>query len=107
MKKNILYLNATADAPHVGCIAVTYSHLKKMFLRNFNVIMYGAIELKQFWKLDLKTSLSIIESNQIAIDISNSNIIVINGEGTIHHNKGLHLLAISKFCQSIGKAVFY
>ena len=109
MKKksiSVVYLNATADVPHVGCLAVTYAHLKKIFSRGFNVKVYGSTELKFFWKNDLKTSLKIVEQSILANDISSSDIVIINAEGTIHHNKGLHLLAISSFSQSIGVPVF-
>lgn len=102
----VVYLNWTADFPHIGCLAVSNAHSTMLEKRFCSVRYYGAIELKQYWSGDRVSSLELISKSELAQDIQNCDFVVINGEGTIHHNRGLHLLSLAEYAKIIGKPVF-
>ena len=103
---NIVYLNYTAIDSHIGCIGVCYSHLTALFNRNVEVTTYSNFEIKQYWKGDRASSYEYIQDSEIAKDINSCDGVVINGEGTLHHNRGLFLLVIAEFAISVKKPVF-
>ncbi len=103
---SIIYLNYTAIDPHIGCIGVCYAHLTSLFSRNIKVKTYSNSEIKQYWKGDRVSSLEFIQSSDIANGVHLCDGVIINGEGTLHHNRGLFLLAIAEFAVSINKPVF-
>ncbi|MCH1782992.1 polysaccharide pyruvyl transferase family protein [Psychrobacter glaciei] len=103
---NIIYLNYTAIDPHIGCIGVCYAHLTSLFSRNIVVETYSNSQIKQYWKGDRPSSIEYIQNSAIANRLYACDGIVINGEGTLHHNRGLFLLAIAEYAINIGKPVF-
>ena len=105
-KKRLLYLNLTSVVPHVGSIGVTYAHFKEFIKRKFEINSFNSLELKKYWKKTRLESLKFIETDLISKAIESSDLIVINGEGTIHNNRGLHLLSLAEFAQKMNKPVF-
>ncbi|WP_157411925.1 polysaccharide pyruvyl transferase family protein [Acinetobacter higginsii] len=99
-------MNLTATIPHIGCLAVTYAHLKNLNSIGVSVTSYNAIELKEYWKGSREDSLKYIYNSEMAKEIYNHDFVVINGEGTIHHDKGCHLLSLAEFSIKNNKPVF-
>jgi hypothetical protein len=100
MKKKIAYFNCTGVLSHIGCLAVTDAHLRMLIKNGYEIpYIYTVLDTRHLWKGDIESSLKAIDSENIAKDINNADAIVVNGEGTIHHNKGLDLLAILKYAK--------
>ncbi|WP_171551264.1 polysaccharide pyruvyl transferase family protein [Acinetobacter sp. Ac_5812] len=99
-------MNLTATIPHIGCLAVTYAHFKNLNSIGVDVTSYNAIELKEYWKGNREDSLKYIYNSEMAKEIYNHDFVVINGEGTIHHDKGCHLLSLAEFSIKNNKPVF-
>jgi hypothetical protein len=102
----VLYLNYTAIDPHIGCIGVCYVHLTALFNRGIDVETLSNYQLKGYWQGDRTTSLEYISNSELSSKIYDSDAIVINGEGTLHHNRGLFLLSIAEFAITVGVPVF-
>lgn len=102
----IIYLNYTAVDPHIGCIGVCYAHLTSLFNRNIEVETYSNFQIKQYWTGDRLSSFELIQESEIANSLNSCDGVVINGEGTLHHNRGLFLLAIADYAIHINKPVF-
>lgn len=104
--KHLLYFNFTASEAHIGCLAVCYSHLKGLYSRGFDVTVYTRSDIKHIWTGDRLGSLHYLEKDMLANDISNCDGIIINGEGSLHHNRALYLLTVAEFAINVGKPVF-
>ncbi|WP_144631585.1 polysaccharide pyruvyl transferase family protein [Bordetella genomosp. 13] len=97
----ILYLNCTAQTAHIGCLAVTYAHFKMFARRQLDVDVRGLQELRELWTGTREASRDAVAAHAVAGAIDAADAVVINGEGTIHHGRGLHLLAVAEYCQAI------
>ena len=106
LMNKIIYLNYTAIDSHIGCIGVCYAHLTSLFSRNIVVETYSNFQIKQYWTGDRVSSLEFIQNSEIADKLYACDGLVINGEGTLHHNRGLFLLAVAEYAINIGKPVF-
>jgi hypothetical protein len=99
--------NDTGTTPHVGCKGVTLAHdsiLKRIgcdvelrsHLGEYRDLWKGtrALSVEAFWQSDLPEKLAGLDA------------VIVNGEGTIHHGAGLHLLAILAGAQEMGLPTF-
>jgi len=108
MSKKIFYVNCTASAPHVGCLAVTDFHVKELLSEGYDIldIEYCDCGWGKYWKGDCDSSIQEVHKSDIAKRIKAVDVLVINGEGTLHHSPGAGLLALAATAKELGKKVF-
>ncbi len=103
----VFYANCTAHVPHTGCLAVTDSQIRALFRAGCELtfIAYGD-EILRFWTGRRATSVPALLESQIGKKLEECDVVVVNGEGTIHHGRGLHLLCLLAAAQHMGKRTF-
>lgn len=108
MKKyKIAYFNCTGVTPHIGCLAVTDSHLRALVSRGYDIVdIFYPHQIAGFWKGAREESLKQNMASPLLFILEEVDAIVINGEGTLHHNRGLGLLAIAEAAKKIKKPVY-
>ncbi len=84
-------VNDTSKELHHGCTIVIQNIIKLLKLNN--IIIYKTISVEDNWK-------AIKNIDEI---IKNSDLVIVNGEGTIHHNqvRGKNLIQIGEFCKKL------
>ncbi len=103
----IAIFNDTGNFPHVGCLAVSNAHEKMIADENIEVAYrFYVDELRELWCGSRSQTRAALLSSAVIDAISGSDAIVVNGEGTIHHGGGLHLLAILDLAIELGKGAF-
>jgi polysaccharide pyruvyl transferase WcaK-like protein len=100
--------NDNADYPHVGCQAVSQAHLA-MLRRERAVVRHRYFQ--RDWQFLASGSLeegirAALESTELDHVFSGVDAVVVNGEGSIHHRQGWHLLAILGAAQRRGIPTF-
>lgn len=101
------YFNCTADAPHIGCLAVTNSHIRELLNNGYEISkFYFTKDTKIIFNKDRAISIDKLKSLGIEKEIENSDAVIINGEGSLHHNKRRDLLIIAEYCINIKKPVY-
>ena len=102
---NVALFNDTASFPHLGCMAVSDAHARMLGRRHHHV-------KQRFFFLEFHDILADGEEASIAAALRNKrleecfdevDVVIVNGEGTIHHGGGLYLLAILGAAQRRGK----
>lgn len=102
----IVLFNDTSTIEHIGCQAVSNSH-KRGLKRHEIIHSYPVSSFISLSKLDEKSQLKSLRTNKNLISyIEKSDGIVINGEGTLHHDRGSEYLAIAKIAKEHNKKVF-
>lgn len=103
----IALFNDTGKYPHVGCRAVSDAHDSLLGVLNISVIYrYYVGELLEMWDGNRSSSRRKIFNAHLIDELSSVDAVVVNGEGTIHHGAGLHLLAILGAAQELGKPTY-
>lgn len=103
----IILFNDTGLSHHVGCKAVSDSHNRMFREENIEVTYrYYVNELKELWKGNIDDTRRAIFDSDLINKIKNVDAVVVNGEGTIHHGAGLHLLGIISAAQELGKKTY-
>ena len=106
-RKKIAYFNCTGAQPHIGCLAVTDSHLRNLIGNGYEVsIIYSTAETTKFRRSTREETKVAIQNSRIITAIEHVDAVVINGEGTIHHQRGVDLLCIAEIAKEMGKPVF-
>jgi len=101
------YFNCTADAPHIGCLAVTNSHISELLYNGYEISkFYFTKDTKSIFNKDKTISINKLKLLGIEKEIENSDAVIINGEGSLHHNKRRDLLIIAEYCINIKKPVY-
>ena len=101
----IVFFNDTSNNPHIGCQAVTDAQ-DRFFGRHGQTIIerYYNTELKSLaTEPDEKAIVRAIRESPVATAIEKADAVVVNGEGTIHHGRGLELLGVLAVAQQQGK----
>ena len=100
----VALFNDTADNPHVGCLAVSQAH--RRMLRRAGARVRHAFFCREWHQLgagDLEdaiaAALGVSELREVFAEVD---AVVVNGEGTIHHGYGRHLVAILGAAQRLG-----
>ncbi|MBS4085815.1 polysaccharide pyruvyl transferase family protein [Pseudomonas rustica] len=103
----IAIFNDTSSYHHIGCLAVSNAH-DRMIAETGASIEYRHFvdEFQDLWQGDEPSTRDFIANSILADEIAAVDAVVINGEGTIHHGSGLHLLAILEYAQKLGKRTF-
>ncbi|MCB9957190.1 MAG: polysaccharide pyruvyl transferase family protein [Rhodospirillaceae bacterium] len=107
LRPRILYLNCTGIQAHLGCIAVTHTHLGQLLAAGYDFQRIYPTFATRFIAADTAAdALQRIATSAIADDIDVADAVVINGEGTIHHDRGRDLLHIAQYAKRESKPVF-
>lgn len=103
----VAFFNDTGNFPHIGCLAVSNAHNKLLEKLGANVhYRFFVNELHGLWTGNRLQSAKLIEESFLNDVIDNCDAIIVNGEGTIHHGAGMHLLTILAFAQKRGKPTY-
>lgn len=96
----IALFNDTGQYPHVGCRAVSSGH-NRMLARMGAEIAYRSFYGE--WK-----EITTVEQSITAIGsvLRQVDAVVVNGEGTIHHGRGRHLMAILSAAQQLKRPTY-
>ena len=92
MVKVIILNDTRRDRGHIGCCGV---------LHNLEIIC-----IQKKWQIIFEdANLREVDNNFIE-QVKNSDVVLLNGEGTIHHNKGYIWFKKAEISKSLGKKVF-
>lgn len=106
-KKKIAYFNCTGVVPHIGCLAVTDSHVTELLRSGYDLFKVYTTYDTRFLRTDSRErSLQIALLSELKSVIENADAVVINGEGSIHHRGGQDLLVIAELSQLLHTPVF-
>ena len=94
----IALFNDTGRYPHIGCRGVSSGH-DRMLARLGISVAYRSFHGE--WQ-----DLSSLHDSALAGHLVDVDAVVVNGEGTIHHQGGRHLLAILRGAQAMGLPTF-
>lgn len=103
----IALFNDTGLESHVGCRGVSLAH-DQMLERLGLVIGYRSFlgEWTELWRGNRQKSLEAFFESSLPEKLQTVEAVVVNGEGTIHHGAGLHLLAVLAGAQALGLPTF-
>jgi hypothetical protein len=100
----VALFNDTGTIPHIGCMAVSDAHIRMLAGRGV------AIGFRSFrgeeatlWDGDRRSSLEKVLRSFLRSRIEEADAVIVNGEGSIHHGFGAHLLSILEAGQRLGK----
>ena len=99
----VLLLNDTALSPHVGSLAVS-SAIERL-IGEVNATISHRVFVTQYrslWDGSEASSIANVENSPVAEMLNSVDAVVLNGEGTMHHDNGLHYLAILGASQQRG-----
>jgi hypothetical protein len=103
----VALFNDTGNFHHVGCLAVTDAHDRMMAEHGAEVMFRHYVnELHDVWRGDRDTTREQLRRSPLVEEISAVDAVVVNGEGTIHHGAGMHLLAILELAIEMRKGAF-
>jgi hypothetical protein len=103
----VMLLNDTSLSPHVGSLAVS-AVLDHLISRAGGEVTHRVYvtEFKELWRGSEAESVAAVEQSPITIALASVEAVILNGEGTLHHNNGLHYLAILAAAQRRGLKTF-
>jgi len=103
----IFYANDTSSEAHVGCKAVSNAHFRLLAAAGATLCGIASVsEGKDLLTADPEKSVeNLIDSTWGAL-IEESDAVVVNGEGTIHHGRGRLPLAFLAAGQKLGKETY-
>ena len=91
----ILLTNDTGLQRHVGCIGVSYAHVRVFGERNHIITdRIFTHELGRYKPLGFGARKHLERDAELMGRLDAVDAVVVNGEGTIHHGRGEHLLAL-------------
>lgn len=101
----IALFNDTGNSPHAGCQAVSNAHALLLGRAGHKVVHREfVLHHRSHWKGDSETSIkSVLADEDLMAKIDAVDTVIVNGEGTIHHGAGYHLLAILGAAQRLHK----
>lgn len=103
----VALFNDTGRVPHVGCRGVSLGH--ELMLARLGVEVRQRSWLgdwTELWQGDVPTSLRAFHESALPGLLQEVGAVIVNGEGTIHHGHGLHLLTILAGAQELGLPTF-
>jgi SAM-dependent methyltransferase len=103
----IALFNDTGRASHVGCYGVSSGHNRMLHRAGVDVAYRSYLgEWCDLWQGDISKSKSAFWNSKLPSHLQDVDAVVVNGEGTIHHGHGLHLLTILAGAQELGLPTF-
>jgi len=105
--KKIAYFNCTATQPHIGCYAVTDAHFRMLLGNGYEIIHIAPLNaLSKYIGTTKEETIHNLEQSYVIDIIKKADAIIINGEGTIHHNQGQDLLCLAEVSRKLNTYVF-
>lgn len=104
----VALFNDTGDEAHVGCLAVSEAH-RRMLRRAGAVVRHVSYsrEWRQFGRQTVESATAaLLGCDDLRRVLDEVDAVVVNGEGTIHHEHGAHLLAILAAAQHLEVPTF-
>jgi len=103
----VAIFNDTGNFSHVGCLAVSNAHEKLLVANGVEIVFrFYVDEFRELWSGSRSATRAAILSSSVLSAINSVDAVLVNGEGTIHHGAGLHLLAILDLAIELGKGAF-
>lgn len=102
----ILLCNDTGTKSHIGCQAVSDAHAR-MLGRMGHIVYhrYFVNELARHARPTLAETVAALEGDdKVMKRLNRSDAVIVNGEGTLHHNRGLEYIALLMLAKRLGKA---
>jgi len=101
----IALFNDTGSSPHAGCQAVSNAHAVLLGSAGHKIVHRDfVLNHRKHWTGDPESSVqSVLDNNSLMSKIDAADAVIVNGEGTIHHGSGNHLLAILGAAQKLHK----
>ncbi len=101
----IMLLNDNATLGHAGCQAVSDAIARRIGeLRHTIVSRFFLGEVYQFRRSDPQEGIAaVLADAEICERINDADVVLCNGEGSIHHGAGTELLAVLGAAQRLGK----
>lgn len=106
-RPKILYVNCTAVAPHIGCLAVTDFQISTLLRAGFDItdIVFSNFPWSSLWRGNRAESVAACLNSSLGKRIREVDILVVNGEGTLHHAPGMGMLVLMTTALQMGKKV--
>jgi hypothetical protein len=103
----VMLLNDTSLSPHVGSLASSAALERLISLADAEITdRIYVTECRDLWQGSEAKSIMAVQQSWIAVALENVDAVILNGEGTLHHNNGLHYLAILAVAQKRGLKTF-
>jgi hypothetical protein len=100
----VALFNDTGIIPHVGCIAVSDANCRMLAGHSVAVVFRAFVgEQTSCWNGNRRSSVQQVLKSSLRSKLEAVDAVIVNGEGTIHHGFGGHLLAILEAAQYLGK----
>jgi len=102
----VMLCNDTGTKSHVGCQAVSDAHAR-MLGRMGHIVhhRYFVNELAGHARPGLAETVAALERDDKVMETLNrSDAVIVNGEGTLHHGRGLEYVALLVLAKRLGKA---
>ena len=104
---NIALFNDTGDCDHAGCLAISDAHNRILTNKKIKILhRFFKKECKECWRGNVGDSITHVLKSPLALKIASVDAVVVNGEGTIHHTGGRHLLTILAAAQELDIPTF-
>ena len=102
----ILLCNDTGTKSHIGCQAVSDSHARMLGRMGHTVLYrYFVNKLADHARPTLaETVVALERDGKLMERLSQCDAVIVNGEGTLHHNRGLEYIALLMLAKRQGKA---
>lgn len=103
----VLLLNDTSLSPHVGSLAVSAVLDRLIALAGGEITHRVYVtQGRELWQGSEAESVAAVKQSPLATALASVDAVVLNGEGTLHHNHGLQYLAILAVAQERGLKTF-
>ena len=104
---NVFLVNDTSNVEHVGCLAVSDAHQRMIAQAGGRTLFIHHVgQGEKLYKGDEEEAIQNVFESKWGRAVYKSDVVIVNGEGTIHHGAGLHLLAILGAAQRLKKTTF-
>ncbi len=102
----VMLLNDTASVPHIGCQAVSDAHARLLGAAGHIVLKrYFLGELRRFAIPDEEAAIqAVLREEALRSEIEACDVVMVNGEGTLHHGAGTECFAMLGAAQRLGRA---
>lgn len=103
----IAYFNCTAAQAHIGCLAVTDAHFRVLLGQGYDITSITTTAESAALRADTREqTIDNVAASELMQRIEACDAVVVNGEGTIHHQRGGELLSITHLAKQQGKRAF-
>lgn len=102
--KAVALFNDNGRTHHAGCLAVSAAHMDMLARAGARVEFRHFLgEYSGFAHRNWRVAKKMVLDSELRGELERADAVIVNGEGTIHHGAGLHLLAILGAAIELGK----